>query len=62
MWSKMGEVAKKEVDSGNTAPSLSAKLKSRDFFFSQMWPEITVLLEVIKNGKSTLMQFDEGEL
>lgn len=61
-WARMGETAQKAIESGegNTA-FYQTKLKSRDFFMSQILPETAVLLNIIKAGKQDLMSFTEEE-
>ena len=62
MWQKLATAAKREIEQGKTGILFTSKVKSIDFYFSQMLPEVKVLLHTIKHGKTTIMQFDESEL
>jgi alkylation response protein AidB-like acyl-CoA dehydrogenase len=62
MWARMGDVAEKKIASGDTSPLLQEKVKTRDFFLDQMFPEIDLMAAIVEKGKTTLMAHSEDEL
>ena len=59
LLAKSGQTAQALLDSGDSREQfLMAKLKTRDFYFTEVMPEIDSLLQRIKAGKEHLMAFD----
>lgn len=62
LLARSGQVAQDLLDKGDSREQfLMTKLKTRDFYFTEIMPEADCLLQRIKAGKQHLMAFDAGE-
>lgn len=59
LLAKSGQVAQDLLDGGDTREQfLMTKMKTRDFYFTEVMPEVDTLAQRIKAGKQHLMAFD----
>jgi len=57
-WTRMAQVALREIATGNTDPFYLAKLQTARFYFAKLFPETATLMRTARAGSKVLMDTD----